>query len=193
MNDTATTPSTPTPPTAILFLADGAEEIEAVTILDVLRRGSVRVLGMSVTPTLRIQGSRNVAFLADTLWDDTLVSAAAALILPGGLKGMETLRADTRVLAALCAAHAAGKWVAAICAAPLVLLRAGLLEGKDATCHPDVQSQLVGANIQSGKDVVVDGNVITSRGPATSMAFAVELVRALSGDATARRVAEKLF
>ena len=183
------------PPSAIIFLADGAEEIEAVTILDVLRRGSVNVLGMSLTPSLQIQGSRKVTFLADTLWDDALVSNADMLILPGGLKGVTNLCADARVIAALKVAHSGGKWIAAICAAPTLLAHAGLLHGKNATCYPDFRDQLTraGAKFHSDKATVTDGTIITGAGPATSMPFAVELVRTLTDDATAKHVAEKLL
>ena len=176
----------------ILLLADGSEEIEAVTILDVLRRGKINIMGMSITPSLDITGSRFVGIKADTLWDDSLVQDADMLILPGGAKGMEALRADSRVIAAVQNAHANGRYVAAICAGPLVLERAGILKRKRATCYPSFQAQLTDA-ILSQDRVVIDGNIITSQGPGTAMDFALALLRILAGDAVASDVAKGLL
>ena len=180
------------PPTAILLLADGAEETEAVTVLDILRRGRVQTLAMSVTPSLEITCSRNVVLRADTLWDDALIRQATMIILPGGKKGVEALRADARVITAIQTAHAEGRYVAAICAAPLVLAHAGLLKGKRATCYPDFQSQLTGARVVSDERVVIDGTIVTSQSAGTSMDFALAIVPLLAGGDTARAVAQGL-
>ena len=106
---------------------------------------------------------------------------------------MEGLRTDGRVIAALKTAHACDKWIAAICAAPVVLAHAGLLDGKNATSYPDFHAQLTGAKVNTKDAVVIDGKIVTSQGPGTAMAFAVELVRVLAGDDVARQVAEKLL
>lgn len=177
---------------AAVWLADGVEEMEAVIILDVLRRGKLDVRGVSLGDRREVKGSRGVVLVADTAWDEAWLRAADLLVVPGGMGGMEALRADSRVLDHLRRATAEGKWVAAVCAGPLVLARAGLLAGRKATCYPGLEGELAGA-VPSPARVVVDGRLVTSQGPGTAMEFSVALLRALAGDAVADSVAKGLL
>jgi 4-methyl-5(b-hydroxyethyl)-thiazole monophosphate biosynthesis len=177
---------------AAVWLADGVEEMEAVIVLDVLRRGKVEVRGIALGDRREVRGSRGVELLADSGWDDAWLQGADVLVVPGGMGGMEALRGDVRVLDRLRRAASAGKWIAAVCAGPLVLARAGLLAGRNATCYPGLETELAGAK-PSSERVVVDGHVITSQGPGTAMEFAVAILRLLVGDAVADGVAKGLL
>lgn len=172
-------------------LADGLEELEAVTILDVLRRGGIEAVGAALGESLQVHGSRGVTLLADAVWDSLDLESFDALALPGGGKGTEALAADERVIDAVRAFDAAGKFVTAICAAPTVLAAAGVLEGRRATCYPSCAPQLGAAFDEA--PVIADGNIITSQGPGTAMLFALVLVRHFTDEETARRVAEGLL
>ncbi len=175
----------------LIPLADGVEELEAVTIIDVLRRGGVEVTSAALGISLTVSGSRGVQLLADELWATLDTDAFDALVLPGGGKGTEALLADPTVTAAVRAFDAAGKHVAAICAAPAVLAAAGILKNRKATCYPSVAAQL--GKSYDDAPVIADGNVITSQGPGTAMLFALVLVQHFAGDEAARRVAAGLL
>jgi 4-methyl-5(b-hydroxyethyl)-thiazole monophosphate biosynthesis len=174
--------------TALVLLADGFEELEAVTIIDVLRRGEVAVTTASLGAEL-VTGSHQISLLADALLDAVTVESFDALVLPGG-PAAKTLREDARAQATIKRAQAAGKVLAAVCAAPTALEAAGVLAGKRATSYP-------GNPLPSARwveeTVVVDGDVITSRGPGTTLAFALALVERLSGAEVARVTAERLL
>lgn len=174
--------------TALVLLADGFEELEAVTIIDVLRRGDVVVTTASLGAR-RVTGSHQITLEADALLEAVVVENFDALVLPGG-PGAKALREDARAQATIRRASAAGKLLAAVCAAPTALEVAGVLVGKRATAYPG--SQLPSAQ-QVDERVVEDGNVITSRGPGTSMAFALKLVERLSGRQVAEATAERLL
>lgn len=170
---------------ACVILAPGFEEIEAVTIVDVLRRAGVdaqcAALGeRSVTGAhaITVMADQTLAEAAGTQWD--------LVVLPGGMPGSAHLRDSEAVRALLRDQHARGGRVAAICAAPIALAAAGLLADRRATSYPKFAGEL-GCRCYSQEPVVVDGNVITSRGPATALAFALTLVRELCG---AERTAE---
>ncbi len=173
-------------------LAGGVEELEAVTIIDVLRRGGIEVTSASLTDSLTVQGSRGVSLLADAAWSSLDLAGFDALVLPGGGKGTENLSADPRVTDAVVAFNEAEKYVAAICAAPTVLARAGILNGRRATCYPTCAEQL-GPAYDDAAPVIADGNVITSQGPGTAMLFSLVLVQHFAGDETVQRVAEGLL
>lgn len=174
--------------TALLLLADGFEEIEAVTIIDVLRRGGVAVTTASLAGR-HVRGAHDIAIESDTLLDSVSVENFDALVLPGG-PASKTLREEPRVLATIAKAAAADKLVAAVCAAPTALEAAGVLKGKRATSYPG--NPLPSAEFVEER-VVEDGNIVTSRGPATSMAFALKLVERLSGAEMAQTTADKLL
>ena len=170
-------------------LAEGLEEIEAVTIIDVLRRGGVEVVSAALGPDRAVCGSRGVTLLADTLWPAE--GEFEAIVLPGGGKGTENLAADARVLETLREFDAEGKFVAAVCAAPTVLAAAGLLRGRRATCYPACAAEL--GEAYDNVPAVADGNIITGQGPGSAMLFALVLVTHFADEPTARRVADDLL
>jgi 4-methyl-5(b-hydroxyethyl)-thiazole monophosphate biosynthesis len=173
---------------ALVLLADGFEEIEAVTIIDVLRRGQVAVTTASLGGK-HVKGSHDIVVEADALLERVSVSDYDALVLPGG-PAAKTLREDARAQATIKKAADGGKLVAAVCAAPTALEAAGVLRGKRAAVYPGCH--LPSAQVAEER-VVEDGNVITSRGPGTSMAFALKVVERLSGPAVAKTTAERLL
>jgi 4-methyl-5(b-hydroxyethyl)-thiazole monophosphate biosynthesis len=162
-----------------VLLANGFEEIEAVTIIDVLRRAKVEVVTVAVASGA-VKGAHQVVVQADRDLAQAGAESWDMVILPGGLPGATTLRDDPRVQALLQRQAAQGKKIGAICAAPIALGKAGLLKGKKATSYPGFEDQLAGASYQEAA-VVRDGNIITSRGPGTAMEFALQLVVELSG------------
>jgi 4-methyl-5(b-hydroxyethyl)-thiazole monophosphate biosynthesis len=169
---------------ALVPLAEGFEEIEAVTIVDVLRRASVEVVvaALAASP---VRGSHGIFVSADALLDDVLGEEFDAIVLPGGMPGSRTLRDDARVLGIVRDANAKKKLVAAVCAAPIVLEAAGVLAGRRATSYPG--NELPSARAVEER-VVVDGHLVTSRGPGTALEFALTLVQKLAG----AEVADKL-
>jgi 4-methyl-5(b-hydroxyethyl)-thiazole monophosphate biosynthesis len=171
-------------------LADGFEELEAVTLVDTLRRAELEVTMASVG-ALEVRGSRGVRVLADALWADLDPAAFDAIVLPGGLEGTLTLAEHPGVLAALEAQAGRGGEVAALCAAPLVLDAAGLLEGRAMTCHPSVRERLKGAQARDER-VVGDGALVTSQGPGTSLEFALALVARWRGPEVAEALAQAM-
>jgi 4-methyl-5(b-hydroxyethyl)-thiazole monophosphate biosynthesis len=173
---------------ALLLLSEGFEEIEAVTIIDVLRRGEVAVTTASLGGK-HVKGSHEIAIEADALLSEVSVDDFDALVLPGG-PAAKTLREDAHAQDAIKRAAASGKLLAAVCAGPTALEAAGVLGGKRATAYPG--NQLPSAKFDE-ENVVEDGKVITSRGPATAMAFALKLVERLSGAAVAKTTAERLL
>jgi 4-methyl-5(b-hydroxyethyl)-thiazole monophosphate biosynthesis len=172
-------------------IADGTEEIEAVTIINVLRRAGASVTVASVDG-MTITASRGVKITADRLIDECQDEEFDMVVLPGGIPGAEHLR-DSTILTSILQHHYDRKrWIGAICAAPAVVLaHHGQLAGKMATCHPGFADRLAPQNA-STEPVVVDGKVVTSRGPGTSMIFALTLVELLFGQKKAREVAEPM-
>jgi 4-methyl-5(b-hydroxyethyl)-thiazole monophosphate biosynthesis len=172
-----------------VFLANGFEDIEALIPVDVLRRGGVEVVTVSTVEGSQIvETAHRVQVVADALFDECDFSDADLLMLPGGMPGASNLNAHEGVRQALLRQHAAGKRVAAICAAPLVLGGLGILRGKRATCYPGFEQTLEGATY-TGDLCTVDGNVTTGEGPAAAFPFAYSLLSQLKDDATARQVA----
>lgn len=168
-------------------LAQGCEELEAVTIIDILRRAGIEVVsaGLAAGP---VRASRGTVLLPDTTLDEVQQQPFDLVVLPGGMPGSEHLKNDARIIALLQRTAAAGKPVAAICAAPMALHAAGLLEGKRATSYPGVLDQLPGTHHYCADAVVADHGVITSRGPGTAMDFALALVELLAGKARREQV-----
>ncbi len=176
----------------IVFLANGCEEIEALSVIDTLRRGNVEVKGVSISDSLTVNGAHGIDFMADCLFQDVNFDKAEMVVLPGGLGGRNNLMADKNVVTVCKKFNELGKYVAAICASPSVLGENGILQGRKATCYPGFEEQCRGAEISDEK-VVKDGNIITSKGPGTAFLFAVELLRALKGDEAADSVAQGLI
>jgi 4-methyl-5(b-hydroxyethyl)-thiazole monophosphate biosynthesis len=162
-------------------LAAGCEELEAVTIIDLLRRAGVEVVSAGLAPG-PVKASRGVVLLPDTDLDRALERDYDMIVLPGGGPGSEALARDARVQQALRRMAAAGKYTAAICAAPMALATAGLLENRRATSYPGSLDDIpVKGMTYLEESVVQDGKVITSRGPGTAMDFALHLVELLAG------------
>jgi 4-methyl-5(b-hydroxyethyl)-thiazole monophosphate biosynthesis len=167
----------------LIPLAEGFEELEAVTVIDLLRRAGVEVVtaGLQVGP---VRGSRGTVLLPDASLEEVLEQAFDMVVLPGGLPGAHHLDADERVHRLLHRHHAEGRFAAAICAAPKVLANAGLLDGRSATSYPGAVTKDVFPEVRLlDAPVVVDGKVITSRGPGTAMDFALQLIESLAGKA----------
>lgn len=176
----------------LIPLADGVEELEAVTLIDVLRRGGIEVTSAALGEDRVVHGSRGVTLVADALWSALATEDFDAIVLPGGGKGTENLAADRRIVETVRAFDEAGKFVAALCAAPIVLAQAGILKDRKATCYPSCAKDL-GASYDDAP-VIADGNVITSQGPGTAMLFALVLIQHFTGDeALVRKVADGLL
>ena len=174
------------PKCALVPLAPGFEEIEALTVIDILRRADVEVVAAGLGPGA-VRGSHGIVVTPDALLESVMDRAFDAVILPGGREGTERLAADPRIRELVRRHYGQGRLVAAICAAPAVLHEAGLLDGVRATSHPSAESRL--ANARYTKDrVVVDGRIVTSRSAGTAMAFAFTLLSLLAGEAKAAEI-----
>lgn len=179
-------------PTALVAVADGSEDVEVVTLVDVLRRGGVEVTLVSVMPQRQITCAHGTALRADALLADVLAQDFDAIVLPGGMPGAEHFAASGALVSMLEEQNARGEVVAAICA--VVLAKHGLLEGRRAAVYPGFEDALQQAGVELVRDNVVhDGNIITSRGPATAMAFALYLVEVLVGTNKAKQVQTALL
>ncbi|MDR3295476.1 MAG: DJ-1/PfpI family protein [Clostridiales Family XIII bacterium] len=170
-----------------VHLADGFEEIEALTVVDVLRRAGVNVRTVSIMKDLTVTGAHGVPVVADALFEDAGYEPCEMLILPGGGPGTKRLLEHEGLKKALLDFAAAGKWIAAICAAPMVLARNGLLDGRNATVYDGMEGELAKARYTK-EPVVRDGNFITSRGPGTAIPFALALAEILAGKEAADKV-----
>lgn len=166
---------------ALVLFAQGSEELEAITVVNILRRAGVNVTlaGLQAGP---LRGSRQTTLLPDSTLDEALRHVYDMLVLPGGQPGTNNLKADTRVLQLVRTMYRDGRYVCAICAAPSVLAAAGLLDGKHATSFPGALDAYPKVARQP-QAVVEDGKLITSRGPGTAMDFALTLVERLCGQA----------
>ena len=171
----------------VVLLAPGFEELEAVTIVDVLRRAGISVLLAGIAPP-PIEGGHGIKVMTDLSIDD--VTTYDALVLPGGNPGYINLERDQRVLKLIRAAYDAGKYVGAICAAPHVLGVAGIMDGATATCYPGIE--IAGAK-RVEERVVRHGTIITSQGPGTAIDFALDLVEVLTNTENAREVKNALL
>ncbi|MGH8454385.1 MAG: DJ-1 family glyoxalase III [Nevskiales bacterium] len=177
-------------PRVLVPLAEGFEEIEAVTIIDVLRRAGIKVVVAGLKPGA-VTGSHGIRIDTDLALDAARAADYALIALPGGLPGADHLEQDPRIRRLVLEMAAAGKTVSAICAAPRVLASAGLLEGRRATSYPGfLDPQRV--NYQEDA-VVIDGQLITSRGPATAMTFALTLVETLAGPAKRAELEQRML
>ena len=168
-------------PSVLVPLAQGCEELEAVTVIDLLRRAGITVTsaGLDARP---VTASRGTVLVPDTTLDQVLHQEFDMIVLPGGQPGADHLRDDARVQQLLKRQAAADRYVAAICAAPRALAQAGLLDGRRATSFPGSLEGCPVENLRYLTDpVVVDGKIVTSRGPGTAMDFALTLIELLSG------------
>ena len=171
-----------------MFIATGFEEIEASTIVDILRRCGVNVTVVGLVPHL-VEGAHGMKFAPDARIDEVVVTNFDAVVCPGGIPGYENLRNDPRVIAMIREGFTSNKLVAAVCAAPAVLSDAGVLEGKACTIYPGMEDELKkGGGVPKKNLVVVDGNIITSKGPATALLFALRLAEKLIGKKATEKV-----
>ncbi|HEY9054191.1 MAG TPA: DJ-1 family glyoxalase III [Rectinemataceae bacterium] len=174
---------------ACLILAEGFEEVEAVTPVDYLRRAGVEVTVAGLGGT-RISGGHGIVIEADLPLSELASATFDALIVPGGMKGAERIARSAEAKAFVQRHFASGALLGAICAAPAVVLHRGfgILKGRRFTCYPGMEEEVEGATFTQGR-VVVDGNLITSRGPGTAGEFALALVSALAGKEAAAKLA----
>lgn len=163
---------------AYLFFAEGFEEVEALTVVDLLRRGKVNCITVSVSGDYDVTGSHGITIRADRLFDEKDLTDADMIILPGGMPGTNNLKAHAGLDKLIRQYDKDGKYLAAVCAAPTVYGEKGLLEGKNATCYPGMEEGLKGANARNDS-VVHDGQYITSRGMGTCIDFGLKLLELL--------------
>lgn len=175
----------------IIPLANGLEEIEAIVSIDVLRRAGIEVTTVALGD-LEVKGAHNVTVLADKSIDEVKVEEVDGILLPGGMPGATNLRDDERVINMVQYLDEKGKLVSAICAAPIVLERAGVLKDKKATSYPGFGEEMPSCKYLEDR-VVVDGNLITGRGPGVALEFALEVVNYLVGNETVETLKEGML
>lgn len=173
-----------------VFLADGFEEVEGLTVVDILRRAGAEVRTVSIMGRKNVISSHQVEIMADLLFEE-LSEDAEMLVLPGGIPGTPNLKAHAGLDALIRKSVEQGIYLAAICAAPTVYGSKGLLKGRKATCYPGMEGELLGAEVSYEK-VVTDGTFITSRGLGTAIDFGLKLAEILKGKSVADSVAEKI-
>ena len=175
----------------IIPLAQGLEEIEAITAVDVLRRANIKVITVSLND-LKVKGAHDIIIVADKSIDAINVDEFDGILLPGGMPGSTNLRDDERVTNIVKALNENGKLISAICAAPIALEGAGVLKGRKATAYPGFEGEMPSCNC-TGDRVVVDDNVITGKGPGAALEFAFEVVNYLVGEETVNRLKGEMF
>jgi DJ-1 family protein len=175
-----------------LFLANGFEEIEALSTVDILRRAQIPVETVSISDKKIVTGAHTISVTADTTFNEADFSQVEMLVLPGGMPGAKHLNEHEGLKNLLTEFNSQGKRISAICAAPMVLGGLGLLDGKRATCYPGFEPELIGAII-TGENVVVDENITTGRGPGQVFDFALRLVEQIAGIATRQEVQNGLL
>ena len=173
-------------------LADGFEEIEAVSIIDVLRRAGISTITVSITGRYEVDGAHGIKIKADKLFDEVNFDLTDMIVLPGGMPGAKNLNNHAGIRDQILKFYNSEKRLAAICAAPLIFGGLGILKNKTATCFPGFEGQLTGANV-TGAEVEVSGNVITGKGPGVAIKFALEIVKTLKGESLAAQLAEDLI
>lgn len=176
---------------ACVFFAPGYEEIEALTVVDILRRASVDVDMVSITDEKKVTGSHNITVEMDKLFNEADFENADVLVLPGGMPGTKNLEAFEPLMDKVDDFYNKGKYVAAICAAPSIFGHRGILKGKKACSYPSFESHLEGADVTDAP-AVADTNVITGRGMGTAISFALTILEALEGREKAAAIKESI-
>lgn len=175
------------PKTAYLFLATGFEEIEAITTIDLLRRAGIACITVALGDSLQVAGAHHIPVIADQALSSVNLEQADALILPGGLPGVTNLNESTSLRQLITEGYKAGKLIAAICAAPMILGQLGILQGKEATTYPSFEPHLEGY-IPTERSVAVSGQVITARSAGVTIPFALAIITQLLGQDVADEV-----
>lgn len=174
-----------------IMVANGYEEVEMLTVVDLLRRAGMTCDIISVSGEKELTSSHKVTVIADLLYEEADFDSYDALAIPGGMPGTTNLGAHAGVCEQLKKAYADGRMIAAICAAPTVFGKLGLLEGKKAICYPGMEDQLTGAEV-TYEPAVRDGNIITSRGMGTAIDFGLAIIAYYEGEEAAAALAEKI-
>lgn len=175
-----------------IFMADGCEEIEGLTVVDLLRRAGIEIEMISMNGQPMVTGSHGISFIADAMKENADFTSYDGIVLPGGMPGTTNLAGDELVTGIIREFAEGGKLVAAICAAPSVLGVAGVLAGKQATCYPGFEDKLTGAQFVK-EPVVTDGNIITSRGLGTAIDFAASIVAYLKDSREADKLKKSII
>ena len=175
-----------------VFLAHGFEEIEALTAVDLMRRADIQVKTVSIMEDKLVYGAHGIGVEADILFKEAMFATCEMLVFPGGMPGTTNLCNHKELKEELQAFAKSGKPVAAICAAPMVLAKAGLFDGHRATIYPGMEKHLSGA-VPSEEKVVKSGNLITSKGPGTAMDFALALIGELKGETVMQGIKDELI
>lgn len=175
----------------LIHLATGFEEIEAITVIDVLRRANLDPKTVSVTGTLKVTGAHNISVVADQLFEEADYLKTTMIILPGGMPGTSNLMNHEGLTAELIKFTNSKKYIAAICAAPMILGSLGILHGRNAVCYPGFETKLTGARVLQ-VPVITDEHIITSRGVGTALDFALEIVSLLKGKSLAAELRSAL-
>lgn len=175
----------------VVFLADGFEEVEALTTVDLLRRAGAEVQMISINEDAAVCGAHDITVQADFTFGEAEIDDADAVVLPGGMPGTINLKNHRGVEKTVLDFYKSGKLVCAICAAPMVLGELNLLKGKKACCYPGMENYLLGADVEKGP-VSVDGNIITGVGVGGAIKFALEIVKYLYDGETAAELKESI-
>jgi 4-methyl-5(b-hydroxyethyl)-thiazole monophosphate biosynthesis len=178
-------------PRVAVILADGFEEVEAMAIIDVLRRAEIDTVVAGLHGG-HVTSAREVKIIPDTVIDTVKAEDFDMIVLPGGQPGSDNLNADPRVKELIISFSRKGKLIGAICAAPIVLASAGVLQGKRATSYPSYKDRLGGA-VYEERSVVTDGTVLTSRGAGTALSFGLAIVERLVGKERAQKIKEAML
>ncbi len=175
-----------------IFLAAGFEEIEALTVVDICRRAGISVTMASVTEDVVVEGSHGIKVTADCVLEEVDFDSMDMLVLPGGMPGTKNLEACDKLMEQIDAFDQAGKYVAAICAAPSVLGHRGILEGRKACCYPGFEDQLKGAEVVYDA-VAVSDHVITSRGMGCAIPFGLAITAVFCGEEKAKELSKGII
>jgi protein deglycase len=175
-----------------VHLADGFEEIEAVSIIDVLRRAELNIIVVSITGNIEVKGSHGIKIIADQLFNEVNYESIDMIILPGGMPGSANLNEHLGLREQILNFNENNKLLGAICAAPLVFGNLGILKNKKATCYPGFENQLHGA-IVTNENIEVAGNIITGKGAGVAINFALKIAEIFNGKITAEKLAEKMI
>lgn len=176
----------------IVFMTNGTEEVEALTVVDMLIRAGISTHSASIDETNEITGSHGITIKVDTTFDDICWDSVKMIVLPGGMPGTNRLMDCEKLCNKLKEFNEDGKMLAAVCAAPSILGVNGILQGKKATCYPGYEEKLLGAEYKK-MAVVRDANVITSRGLGTTIEFAAEIINCLEGEEKAKALLKKII